>query len=69
MGHKEEMVNLEVYVKFATEASVLCVYEGDEQFIPRSTLSAVTDREVDDMHNEEMTLRVARWKAEQLGWV
>ena len=67
--HREEMVNLEVFVKFATEASALCVYEGDEQWIPRSTMSAVTDREIDDAHAEEMTIRVARWKVEQFGWV
>lgn len=69
MGYREEMVNLEVHVKFTTEASAKCVYEGEEAWIPRSTLSAVTDREIEDRHNEDMTIRVARWKVEKLGWV
>lgn len=69
MAHREEMLNLEVHVKFTTEASVLVVYAGEESWVPRSTLSAVTDRSLENKHGEDVTLRVARWKAERLGWV
>ncbi len=58
-----------IFIK-ATNNAVLVTHEDwdEEYWIPRSTLSAVTDEEIDNLTNGELfTLRVAQWKVRELG--
>lgn len=64
------MVRLEVVLKAKTDKAVLISYEDEEVWIPRSTLSVVTDREIDYLdRGAEFTIRVAQWIAKDVGLV
>lgn len=67
--YKEAQVTLEVLFKVATDKAIRVVYEDDAQWIPRSTLSFFTDRDVDDWpSNSEQSITLAQWMADKQGW-
>ena len=72
MSYKEEIVALEVSIKAVTEQAVLVAYNNEEVWLPRSTLSTVTDRKLDDRDtrtSDDMTIYVAAWCAAERGLI
>lgn len=55
-----------VVCKKATEKALLCVVEGKDEWVPKSQIS--DDSEV-NAEDDEGTLVVSQWIAEQKGWV
>lgn len=65
-----EYIKVEVTVLQATSKAVLLDYDKDAEpsWVPRAALSMKADAQVDTAFMQTLTLSIATWKADELGW-
>ena len=71
-GYKEAQVTLEVTLKAKTGEAILVYYEPSdtEAWVPRSTLSWKSDKEVEELpRNTEFSCTMAEWVARSKGFI
>lgn len=64
----DEYVKAEVTFKAKTNMAVLIEFDGEQKWVPRSTLHYSCDMKIDDLkRNEQFEITIQEWLASKIG--